>query len=64
MEGGKKVITVICTGNICRSPMAELLARAKAAARLKCDPSELEDRGLMILSAGIAATSGTNPART
>jgi protein-tyrosine-phosphatase len=25
MEGGKKVITVICTGNICRSPMAERL---------------------------------------
>lgn len=52
------MVLFVCTGNTCRSPMAEMLFRKLAAERLGCDPSELEDRGLMVLSAGIAAMAG------
>ena len=52
MEGGKKVITVICTGNICRSPMAERLLQhaLEAEAPPFCD--------YRVISAGVSAYSG------
>lgn len=51
MEEGKWVITVVCTGNVCRSPMGEkLLAHALAA-----EPDLPEIR---ILSAGTSAFPG------
>ena len=49
---------VVCTGNTCRSPMAEALLRKRLADRLGCSLDELEDRGVLVLSAGIAAMSG------
>ena len=52
------LVLFVCTGNTCRSPMAELLFKAKAAERLQCEIEELDDRGLMVLSAGIAAMQG------
>lgn len=52
------ILLFVCTGNTCRSPMAELLMRNKLAERLECRLEELEDRGVMVLSAGIAAMSG------
>jgi protein-tyrosine phosphatase len=48
-------ILIVCTGNLCRSPMAMGLARKIAAARLGCPPEELEDRGVEIRSAGTGA---------
>lgn len=48
----------VCTGNTCRSPMAESLARKRVADRLQCSPQEIEDRGVCVLSAGIAAMAG------
>jgi protein arginine phosphatase len=48
-------ILFVCTGNTCRSPMAAGLARKILAERLDCEMSSLEDRRILIESAG---TSG------
>ncbi len=53
-----QVYLFVCTGNTCRSPMAEGMFRKMLAERLKCAPEELEDRGYIVLSAGIAAGMG------
>jgi protein-tyrosine phosphatase len=52
------MILFVCTGNTCRSPMAERLMRRRVADKLGCDPDDLEQRGVMVLSAGIAAMAG------
>lgn len=52
------LILFVCTGNTCRSPMAEHLAKRLLAERCGCEPGELEDRGILVLSAGIAAMMG------
>jgi len=44
-------IVFVCTGNICRSPMAEVITRARAASTELADGSTLVDR-LDIRSAG------------
>jgi protein arginine phosphatase len=51
-------IMFVCTGNTCRSPMAEGLFKHRLADRLGCEVSELADRGFVVTSAGIAATTG------
>ena len=48
----------VCTGNTCRSPMAEALCRKIMARRLGCRMDELEDRGWLVMSAGMAAMGG------
>ena len=55
-------ILFVCTGNTCRSPMAEWLCRKLLAERLGWPIHELEDRGVIVLSAGIAALGGGRPA--
>jgi protein-tyrosine phosphatase len=55
------MVIFVCTGNTCRSPMAELLMRARLAQFLKCKIDELDDRGVMVISAGIAAAPGCPP---
>jgi protein-tyrosine phosphatase len=52
------MILFVCTGNTCRSPMAEVLCRDLLAKRLSCAMDELEDRGVIVMSAGIAAMMG------
>jgi tRNA threonylcarbamoyl adenosine modification protein (Sua5/YciO/YrdC/YwlC family) len=52
------LILFVCTGNTCRSPMAELLCRDMVAKRLGCKMDELEDHGVLVMSAGIAAMMG------
>jgi len=41
----------VCTGNTCRSPMAEGLFRKYLAEKVGCDVDELPDRGYKVLSA-------------
>jgi tRNA threonylcarbamoyl adenosine modification protein (Sua5/YciO/YrdC/YwlC family) len=52
---------IVCTGNTCRSPMAEMIFKKQLAARIGCEISELEDRGFFVQSAGIAAMPGGRP---
>ncbi len=42
----------VCTGNTCRSPMAEGLFRKYLAEKIGCNVDELADRGYKVLSAG------------
>lgn len=52
------VLLFICTGNTCRSPLAEALCKKQLADRLGCTPNELPQRGFLVLSAGLAAMMG------
>ena len=55
----RETVLFVCTGNTCRSPMAEGLARKMLAERFACDPRELADRALVeVLSAGVFAADG------
>ncbi len=55
------MILLVCTGNTCRSPMAEVLCRQIVAERKGCKPSELADHGVVVMSAGISAMMGGRP---
>ena len=52
------ILLFICTGNTCRSPMAEALCKALLARRLGCEIDELIDRGFVVISAGVSAMEG------
>ncbi len=54
-----RTILFLCTGNLCRSPMAAGIARHYLAERLGVAPQDLESAGYRIVSAGTAALSGT-----
>ena len=56
------LVVFVCTGNTCRSPMAELLCRRMLAERLGCTLDGLEEQGVQVASAGLAALSGGYPA--
>lgn len=53
-----KSILFVCTGNTCRSPMAEGLFRSLLSERLNCREDELPKRGFQVGSAGVAAQPG------
>ena len=54
-----RLLLFVCTGNTCRSPMAEVLCKSLVARRLGCRIDELEERGILIMSAGISAMTGS-----
>ena len=54
-----RVVVFVCTGNTCRSPMAEALFRKLLAQRLQCPDEGLVNRGVLVGSAGVAAYGGS-----
>jgi protein-tyrosine phosphatase len=52
------MVLFVCTGNTCRSPMAETLFRELVAERFGCRADEIERHGVVVASAGIAAWGG------
>ena len=48
----------VCTGNTCRSPMAEAIARKLLADRLGAKEADLPERGYRVISAGTGAGYG------
>jgi protein-tyrosine phosphatase len=53
------MLLLVCTGNTCRSPMAEVICRKLFAEKLKCTVDELSDRGILVMSAGTSAMMGS-----
>lgn len=52
------LVLFVCTGNTCRSPLAEVLLKKRLAELLGCFVEELPERGFLVMSAGLAAMMG------
>lgn len=57
-EAGCCQVLFVCSGNTCRSPMAERLFRKMLSGRLRCSEEDLIRRGFSVRSAGLAAFEG------
>jgi L-threonylcarbamoyladenylate synthase len=57
-RGCSCLVVFVCTGNTCRSPLAEALFKKQLADRLGCVPDDLPAKGFFVLSAGLAAMMG------
>lgn len=51
-------ILFICTGNTCRSPMAEGICKKLISEKLGCSVDDLAEKGYKIISAGVMACDG------
>jgi protein-tyrosine-phosphatase len=54
----RRSVLFVCTGNTCRSPLAEGLCLRLLADRLGCPVDELPARGFVVKSAGVMAMPG------
>lgn len=54
----RTTILFVCSGNTCRSPMAEAITRHVIAQKLSVTEDDLEKKGIQVLSAGAMAFSG------
>jgi protein-tyrosine phosphatase len=52
-------IVFVCTGNTCRSPLAEGLCKKALSEQLGCSVEDLPRRGFLVLSAGTSAMMGS-----
>ncbi len=52
------IMLLVCTGNTCRSPMGEMLLKKLVAEKFNCPIADLEQRGVIVASAGVAAVPG------
>jgi protein-tyrosine phosphatase len=58
----RTTVLFVCSGNTCRSPMAEALARQMIAKKLEVHPDQLESKGVSVVSAGSFAMPGARAA--
>ena len=54
----RTTVLFVCSGNTCRSPMAEGIAKRIIATKLKVADGDLEKKGITVLSAGSFAMPG------
>lgn len=52
------LIVFVCTGNTCRSPLAEVLCKKMLAEKLNCSVEDLVERGFRVMSMGLSAMPG------
>lgn len=58
MDGLRRVFLFVCSGNTCRSPMAEIIGNAEIAARLQVPLAAPDASSVHAMSAGLAVNSG------
>ena len=54
----RTTILFVCSGNTCRSPMAEAITRKLLSRKLGIEETQLESRGVSVISAGSFAMAG------
>ncbi len=59
MTTAAETLLFVCTGNTCRSPLAEAIARQAIAERLGVAESDVAEKGWRVASAGVGAGPGS-----
>jgi protein-tyrosine phosphatase len=59
----RTTVLFVCSGNTCRSPMAEAIARRVLSDKLNISEADLEKKGINVTSAGASAMFGARAAQ-